>query len=366
MTAPSDKAPSDPASKTSDALHAGSASSANEPDRHTPSYAPHLSPDSAPKDHAAGSDQPTAPAPGAEPTRKAISALMMGVLGGIGTVALLALLALIFNPLPDIVERLSAVESTVAAAATRRAVETNDKRLAALESRVDTLRIDLDTLARNPITGPVDLNGLKAHLAQIDQILASLQNDTAKSKIASASPLAQDAARLILSVMIADLIEQGQPIRAESEAIEPLITDPSLLAALKPWSDGNPAPVMLLNRFTQAYPASLKALPAPADEDVQAMLLRQLKQWVNWRRRDQSESTDPTDQLQRLHQALQTGQAAEARTLLRALPDPMRKPLQPLDKALTDRLDALKAAEMLLQSARSQLALSAQSKGTAP
>ena len=353
MTAPSDKAPSDPASKTSDALHAGSASSANEPDRHTPSYAPHLSPDSAPKDHAAGSDQPTAPAPGAKPTRKAISALMMGVLGGIGTVALLALLALIFNPLPDIVERLSAVE-------------TNDKRLAALESRVDALRIDLDTLARNPITGPVDLNGLKAHLAQIDQILASLQNDTAKSKIASASPLAQDAARLILSVMIADLIEQGQPIRAESEAIEPLITDPSLLAALKPWSDGNPAPVMLLNRFTQAYPASLKALPAPADEDVQAMLLRQLKQWVNWRRRDQSESTDPTDQLQRLHQALQTGHAAEARTLLRALPDPMRKPLQPLDKALTDRLDALKAAEMLLQSARSQLALSAQSKGTAP
>ena len=310
------------------------------------------------------------PSPSATPPkpegRKAMPAFVMGMLGGFCVAAVLALIALILNPLADVTERLSSVESTLAGAATRRSVETNDKRLVALEGRLDALRAEFDTINRAPSGTPVDVSTFKAQLAQIEQALNLLQQDTAKSaKPLLALSLAQDAARLTVALIITDKIEQGQSIAAELNVLATLQDDAALLADLKPWADAPPAQSALVQEFARAYPALVKAMPAPAHESLSQMMLRQLKSLVHWRRLDQQDSADPESLLHVINLHLQKGQNEEAMRLIRSLPAPMQAPITPLNRMLSQRIEALNAADHLLQTAMAQLSRTAQNKGGA-
>ena len=335
---------------------------ATAPDYAAADYVPHNAADETgkPVDSTA-----TPVTPVKEEPRKGVPAFVMGMLGGLSIAFVLALIALIFNPLADIVERLSAVETNLAGAATRRAMETNDKRLVAIESRMESLRGDLDALNRNPITGPIDLNGIKAHLVQIDQSLLTLQQETSKTKTPVTIPLAQDAARLTMALIITDKLELGQPINAELQAIEPLFADQTALASLKPWSEGNPAQTVLLQEFSRLYPTLIKAIPAPANEAFHQMLFRHFKQWIHWRRLDQNDASDPEGLLQRINLNLQKGLNEDALKLIRLLPDPMQSAAKHIERLITQRFEALKAGEQLLNSAMAQLAQSLQNKGGA-
>ena len=320
----------------------------------------------------APSDTPsqTEPSPSVVPAkpegRKTMPAFVMGMLGGLCVAAVLALIALILNPLADVTERLSSVESTLAGTATRRSVETNDKRLVGLEGRLDALRAEFDTINRAPSGSPVDVNAFKAQLAQIEQALNLLQQDTAKSaKPLLGLALAQDAARLSVALLITDKIDQGQSIAAELQVLATLQDDAALLADLKPWADAPPTQSALIQEFARAYPALVKAMPAPAHESLSQMVLRQLKTLVHWRRLDQQDPTDPESQLQVINLHLQKGQNEEAMRLIRSLPAPMQAPITPLNRMLSQRIDALKAADHLLQTAMAQLNRTAQNKGGA-
>jgi len=321
----------------------------------------------APHPEGSKAEEHTAPTPPPkDEPKKGVPAFIMGMIGGISIGVVVVLLALIFNPLLDITERLSAVETNVAGAATRRAMETNDKRLVAVESRLESLRAEIDALNRNPITGPVDLNGVKAHLAQTDQMMASLQQELGKSKAPASVALAQDAARLTLALIITDKLEQGQPIQAELQTIEPLLADPVQLVSLKPWAEGHAAQAVLVQEFSRLYPILLKAIPAPENEAVHQMLLRHFKQWIHWRRIDQNDSSDPEGLLLRINLNLQKGLNEEALKLIRTLPAPMQSPSKTIERLITQRIEALKAGELLLNTAMNQLAQSAQSKGNQP
>ena len=351
MTASTSKKPAETMAAQTDASQTASAGD----------YMPHATPDETIRP----SDTTPPITPTKDETRKAVPAFIMGMLGGLSISAILVLIVLIINPLADVVERLSAVETNLAGAATRRALETNDKRLVAIESRMEGLRGDLDALNRNPITGPVDLNGIKAHLTQIDQALLAWQQDANKAKTPITIPLAQDAARLTMALIITDRLEQGQPISAELQAIEPLLLEQATLASLKPWSDGNPTQAMLVQEFSRLYPALLKAVPVPANEAVHQMLLRHLKQWIHWRRLDQTDTADPESILQRIYLNLQKGLNDDALKLMHALPDTMQSPIKSIERLITQRIEALTAGEKLLNSAMAQLAQSAQTKGGA-
>jgi hypothetical protein len=295
--------------------------------------------------------------------RKPIPAFIMGILGGLVTTAILALVALIFNPLSDINERLGYVETNVSAAATRRALETNDKRLVNVENRIDNLRTDLDSINRNPITPTPDLSSIRNHLAEIDQILLNLQQDTNKSKTLPSLTIAQDTARLTLALIITDHLEQGLPIKSELQIIEPLINDQILLEKLKPWNEGNPSQMLLMQEFSRAIPNILKSIPVPVDEPVQQMLLRTFKQWVHWRRLDQNEPSDPESLLQLAGSRLQKGMNEDALKLLHAAPQSMSQSTQALTKLISQRIDALNAGNLLLNSAMNQLAQTTNNKG---
>ena len=298
--------------------------------------------------------------------RKGLPAFVMGMLGGLCVAALLALLALILNPLSDLNERVSSVETTAAGAATRRAVETNDKRLAALEAKLETMRTDLEALNRMPASGGSDLSALKSQLAQIDQAIATLQQDSAKAaKPVLATTLAQDAARLTLALVISDKIEQGQAFAQEMQTLTALQEDTALFPALKPWMEGAPSQAALVQELARAYPALIKAAPAPADETVSQFMLRHLKQWVHWRRLDQTDPSDPESLLQLINLDLQKSQNEEALRRLRTLPASMQPLANPLQNLLTQRIEALKAADQLFKTAMGQLMRSAQNKGSA-
>jgi hypothetical protein len=316
----------------------------------------------------AASPSDTSPpvAPAKDEGRKRIPAFVMGLLGGLCVAATLALLALILNPLADVTERLSSIESTVAGMATRRAVETNDKRLVALEGRVDALRTEVEAINRMPAGQPSDLAPLKTQLAHLEQALGLLQQDSVKSgKSGLALTLAQDAARLTLALVVTDKIEQGQAIGAELQALSALQDETSMLADLKPWVEAPPSQSALVQDFARLFPALVKAIPAPADESLSQRVLRQLKSMVHWRRLDQPDTTDPESLLQLINLALHKGQNEEAARLIRTVPAPLQPVITPLQRALTQRLEALKAAETFLQTAMAQLNRTAQSKGGA-
>jgi hypothetical protein len=323
-------------------------------------------PHKVPEDGADHGLHASSPAAAKSPNRKTLPAFVLGMAGGLSVVALLALVGLILNPLADLTERLSVAETHIAAAATRRAVETNDKRLAAVEARVDAMRADLDALNKNPTGGSVDVSALKNQLAQIDQAITALQQDSNKTaKPTQSAALAQDAARLTLALVIGDKIEQGQSIVNELQVLTPLQEDPASLGLLKPWAEGTPSQAALVQELARVYPALIKAAPAPADETMSQFLLRHLKQWVHWRRLDQQDPTDPETMVQLIHADLQKGMNEDALRRVRTLPSSMQSLTVPLQNMLTQRIEAMKAADQLFQTAMSQLLRSAQSKGGA-
>ena len=169
-----------------------------------------------------------------------------------------------------------------------------------------------------------------------------------------------------MALIITDKLEQGQPIQAELQTIEPLLADPVQLVSLKPWAEGHAAQAVLVQEFSRLYPIMLKAIPAPENEAVHQMLLRHFKQWIHWRRIDQNDSSDPEGLLLRINLNLQKGLNEEALKLIRTLPAPMQSPSKTIERLITQRIEALKAGELLLNTAMNQLAQSAQSKGNQP
>ena len=149
------------------------------------------------------------------------------------------------------------------------------------------------------------------------------------------------------------------------QTLTALQEDAALVTTLKPWMEGGPSQAALVQELARAYPALIKAAPAPADETASQFLLRHLKQWVHWRRLDQTDPSDPESLLQLINLDLQKSQNEEALRRLRTLPASMQPLANPLQNLLTQRIEALKAADQLFKTAMGQLMRSAQNKGSA-
>lgn len=315
-------------------------------------------PETHPATHAA---PPVAAAPPASLTRP----FLAGLAGGVLAFALFFGLSQLLNPTADISERLTAAESNVAAAATRRALETTDKRLAALESRFDPLRSELETLSRAMNgAGTVDLAPLQRRLTALENTTAQLKQDIPVEKTAASPQLGHETTKLALALLISDRLEAGQPFVSELAALEVIGIDASLQPLLRDTANGSPSQVQLLARFAALAPQLRKAIPVEPNLGWPDRIWQSVSGLVRIRRIDDTQANDPDSRLHLITLALQASRTDEALKQFNLLPDAMRAQARDFEAMLHKRMAALTAGEALLKaSAEDMLAASRTAKG---
>ena len=315
-------------------------------------FVPH--PDSAPV-------PPVAPAPPHSTAPSLMRPLLAGLAGGALAFGIFFGLSQLVNPMADVSDRLAIAESNIAAAATRRALETTDKRLAALEARFDPLRSELETINRTLNgAGTVDVTPLVRRLTALESTVTLLKQDTQTDKPAATAPIATstlgfETAKLSLALLISDRLEAGQPFLSELAALELIGVDASIQPLLHDTVNGNPSQVQLLGQFSALLPQLRKAIPAPADQGWSAKIWQSLNTLVRIRRLDDTQATDPESRLHLITLALQAARTDEALKHFNQLPDAMRAQGREFEAQLHKRLAAVMAGEALLKSASEDL-----------
>ncbi len=304
---------------------------------------------------------PAAPASSHAPAPSLMRPLLAGLAGGAVAFGIFFGLSQLVNPLGDVADRLAVAESNIAAAATRRALETTDKRLAALEARFDPLRSELETINRTLNgAGTVDVTPLVRRLSTLENAMALLKQDTQTDKLAASGPVATstlgfETAKLSLALLISDRLEAGQAFVSELAALELIGVDASIQPLLHDTVNGNPSQVQLLGQFAGLIPTLRKAIPAPADQSWSAKLWQSLNMLVRIRRLDDTQATDPESRLHLITLALQAARTDEALKHFNQLPDGMRAKGREFEAQLHKRLAAVMAGEALLKSASEDL-----------
>ena len=315
-------------------------------------FVPH--PDSAPV-------PPVAPAPPHSTAPSLMRPLLAGLAGGALAFGIFFGLSQLVNPMADVSDRLAIAESNIAAAATRRALETTDKRLAALEARFDPLRSELETINRTLNgAGTVDVTPLVRRLTALESTVSLLKQDTQTDKPAATAPVATstlgfETAKLSLALLISDRLEAGQPFLSELAALELIGVDASIQPLLHDTVNGNPSQVQLLGQFSALLPQLRKAIPAPVDQGWSAKIWQSLNTLVRIRRLDDTQATDPESRLHLITLALQAARTDEALKHFNQLPDAMRAQGREFEAQLHKRLAAVMAGEALLKSASEDL-----------
>ena len=287
--------------------------------------------------------------------------LLAGLAGGVVSFVIFFGLSQLLNPMADISDRLAIAESNITAAATRRALETTDKRLAALEARFDPLRSEIETINRMLNgAGTVDVTPLVRRLSALESSISQIKQDTQIDKSAvpstvATSTLGYETAKLSLALLISDRLEAGQPFLSELAALELLGVDASIQPLLHDTVNGSPSQVQLLGQYAALIPQLRKAIPIPADQSWSAKILQSLSTLVRIRRVDDNQATDPESRIHLITLALQAARTDEALKHFNLLPDVMRAQGRDFEALLHKRLAAVMAGDALLKSASEDL-----------
>jgi hypothetical protein len=290
------------------------------------------------------------PAPALAPSNHTMRSFLAGLVGGSLACALYFVFSLLFNPTADLSERLTTAESNLAATATRRGLETTDKRLAALEARFDPLRNEIESLNRAiNAANATDVAPLIRRLSLLESTVAALKPDAAPEKNPLPLALSTETAKLSLALLISDRLETGQAFPSELAALELLGLDPTLQPLLRDAANGSPSQVQVLARYTGLLPQLRKAVPVDPKQNWTDKLWQQVNAMVRVRRIDDPQSTDPESRLQVIALALQAARNDEALKQFSQLPDAMRNQGRDFETLLHKRLAALAAGEALLK-----------------
>ena len=287
--------------------------------------------------------------------------LLAGLAGGAVAFGIFYGLSQLLNPTADLTERLANTENSIATFATRRALETTDKRLAALEARFDPLRSELETINRTLNgAGTVDVTPLVRRLTALESAMAVLKQETQNDKPVVASTIATSAlgfetAKLSLALLISDRLEAGLPFLSELAALELLGVDATIQPLLHDTANGNPSQVQLLGQFSALIPQLRKAIPMPAGQSWTDKIWQSLNSLVRIRRIDDTQATDPESRLHLITLALQAARTDEALKHFNQLPDAMRAQGRDFEALLHKRLAAVMAGDALLKAASEDL-----------
>lgn len=228
----------------------------------------------------------------------------------------------------------------------------NSETLSVLNASVDDLAARIDGLEQRPqapsdATSSADVTALTDQMAaqqeQIDKLLedAQLMQDTATT--AAGNTLARAAATRVLSA-----IDSGAPF-ATALADVGANSDIEIPAELQRVADDGVTP---LSELQQSLPDAARAALAAARTnatDADGGFGGFLKRQLGARSVQPREGNDPDAVLSRVEDATRQGRLADALAEADALPEPAKAELQSWMDAAQARLEAMNAAETLIQ-----------------
>ncbi len=320
--------------------------------------------------------------------------------GGLVGAALIGVGLWAIGPTNDQSERLTALETAVGGTATRRSVETLDKRVATLETKLP----DIETAAKRPLPAapapaPVPasspapvaasnddgqitraLQDMRNELATLAQRLSTLEKSSAdtvakipapekidalnrditqlgqriaatEKNVAVNTPGAQDGGGLAVAVALKAKLQDGQAFAKEWAALESLRADPNALAVLKPLAaQGIPSAAALAASF--AAPArAIAAAPPPRPQGEAAWtdkVSAALGRLVRVTPVDPANGEDPVSLTVRIQTALAKDDSATALALWQKLPEPARRDTATFGRDLDQRVKAERAVSQIM------------------
>jgi uroporphyrinogen-III synthase len=321
--------------------------------------------------------------------------------GGLVGAALIGVGLWAIGPTNDQSERLTALETAVGGTATRRSVETLDKRVATLETKLP----DIEAAARRPLPTPTPapmpapmpapapiaaanddgqitraLQDMRNELATLTQRLSTLEKSSAdtvakipapekidalnrdiaqlgqriaatEKNVAVNTPGAQDGGGLAVAVALKAKLQDGQPFAKEWAALESLRADASALAILKPLAaQGVPSAAALAVNF--AAPArAIAAAPPPRPQGEVAWtdkVSAALSRLVRVTPVDPAKGEDPVSLTVRIQSALAKDDSASALALWQKLPEPARRDTATFGRDLDQRVKAERAVSQIM------------------
>ncbi len=313
---------------------------------------------------AAAAAEETLPTSRDEPTpRSAASLLVAGLLGGVTGAVLLAAAVVWLAPLGEITDRVAAVENAVGHNASRRALETAERRIAALEARPETPRQEADRPA--PPSVEVDLGPLVERIGRLDQAIgAGRERLDRVERLASERPttIGTEAAQLSVALIVREKLRGGLTVPAELASLEALGVDGALMSRIRDFArEAPPAPARLASDFERVLPEIIRSEGAHAG--IGDRLTAALSSAVKIRRIDEPVAKDAGDPPDAIRTALRNDDPVEAQRLWNALPPAAKEVSRDFGRAVAARAAAVTGADALVAALVDRVALAARNAG---
>lgn len=279
-----------------------------------------------------------------------------GLLGGVIGAGLLAAGLIWLAPLTELSDRIGAAETAVGQSASRRALEAAERRIAAAEARLETIKPGPAEAAPAPDPAP-----LAERIGRLDQAVNGNRERMERLERALAerpASLGAEAARLSVALLLRDRVRAGSAVGAELAALEALGADAGLLAPLRPFARTEPPQAQrLATDFETAAAAIVKA--GGSEAGVGERLAAALSTAVKIRRLDEPAAQNSGDVTDAIRAALRADRVGEADRLWKSLSPAAQDASRAWHEALMLRATALAGADALVAAAVDRAATAA-------
>jgi len=302
---------------------------------------------------------------------------LAGLIGGAVGAALVGVAVMVLTPVGDYGDRLATLESGLGDKATRRGLETAERRIGAAETAQQALRTDLDGVSKRLAMTSDDGAGAIQRLEQLTRTVTALAARPVPAPEVGRPPAppppppppvpalgARESAILAVAWLTRDALARGVPFARELDALEASRVDTATIAALKPFAAGGaPSSARLATALTPLVERLAKPAPVPAEAGVVDRLTAGISRLYKVRPLG-GEGDEPATLASRAEAALQRGALADALAALEKIPAPA-----PDLKAVVDtvraRIAAGKAADALVVTAVDAVIAATRSGGSA-
>lgn len=336
--------------------------------------------------------EPIPAAPPEEPVRSPIPAIappprqqslfgpaLAGLAGGFVGAAILTLGMFYFGPAGDVGERIAGLESAVGERASRRTVETLEKRTATLDTGTAALRGDLDALSGKVQSIPAgDIPALLGRVDRLERNVADLAAPPAApageaKAAAQPAPLpppqppplvaARESAVLAIALLLRDQLGRGVPYQRELDALKAAGADAAAVEALGRFAgSGAPRPPVLAAEFAPIA-ARIANPPPPPAHTVSERVSASFSGLFKVRPIGEAEGDSPAALAARAEALLQKGALADAVAALERIPPADAEPAVAFRDTLKARIAADAAAGSILSKAVDELLAAARLQG---
>lgn len=312
------------------------------------------------------------------PTRPSLlRPALAGIIGGAVGAALVGAAVMYLTPVGDYGDRLATLESGLGDKATRRGLETAERRVGATETAQQALRTDLDGVSKRLAMTSDDGAGAIQRLEQLTRTVTALAARPVPTPEPGRPPAppppppppvpalgARESAIMAVAWLTRDALARGVPFARELDALEASRVDTATIAALKPFAaSGAPSSARLASALTPLAERMAKPASVPTEAGVVDRLTAGISRLYRVRPLG-GEGDDPASLASRAEAALQRGALADALAALEKIPAPAPD-LKAVADTVRARIAAGKAADALVVTAVDAVIAATRSGGSA-